>query len=262
MSTSIASKIGIVLKVIKALKNWYTYVAVYCHLIHRESVILETRSGVKIKIRVDSTDLMAFTHVWILHEYDQLGFEIKNDDIVIDIGSHIGLFALYAARFCKNGKIYCFEPVKENFEALVANLKLNGITNVLATNAAVSSAVGTVTIYLNDDESGHSMYVIGSKKIEIASISLKNIMDSDNIEKCDFLKIDCEGEEYEIINSLPSEYFDRVEKMVIEYHFADTKPHLLDNLIKKLKDHSFGTDVRVLFPSIGFLYAQKMPKTS
>lgn len=200
---------------------------------------------------------MAFTHVWILREYDKAGFEIKNNDLIIDIGAHIGLFVLYASQFCKNGKIYCFEPIKENFELLEANLKLNNITNVFPINAAVSSSTGTVTIYLNDDESGHSMHLEGLKQREVVATSLKNIIDANNIEECNFLKIDCEGEEYEIINSLSSSYFDIIRKIVIEYHFADTKPHLLENMVKKLKDLSYVIDKRILFPSIGFLYARK-----
>ena len=81
------------------------------------------RSGIKIMLRVNSTDLMAFTHVWLLKEYERPGFEIKNNDIIIDIGGHIGLFALYSSQFCKSGKIYCFEPIKENFDMLKSNIE-------------------------------------------------------------------------------------------------------------------------------------------
>lgn len=237
------------------------YVVLYLHLT-KNDVVLETRSGIKIKLRVNSTDLMAFTHVWILQEYDKPSFKIKNDDIIIDIGAHIGLFALYASQFCKNGRIYCFEPMKENFEMLETNLKLNSITNVFPVNTAVSTDAGNVIIYLSDDESGHSMHVTGSERREVAATSLKNIIDENKIERCDFVKIDCEGEEYEIINSLPLEYFLKIKKMIIEYHFADIKPQLIENLIKKLKSLSYIVETRALFPSIGFLYARRYSKAS
>ena len=80
-------------------------------------------------LRVNSTDLMAFTHVWLLKEYERPGFEIKNEDIVIDVGGHIGLFALFSSQFCKSGTIYCYEPIKENFEMLKASIDLNHIKN-------------------------------------------------------------------------------------------------------------------------------------
>ena len=84
---------------------------------------------------------------------------------------------------------------------------------------------------------------------------LKQIFDDNNIECCDFLKLDCEGAEYEIIKNLPSEYFRKIKKMVIEYHMADTHPELLDELIKKLKAENFKLETKVLFKDIGFLYA-------
>ncbi|MEM3062138.1 MAG: FkbM family methyltransferase [Nitrososphaerota archaeon] len=208
-------------------------------------------------MRTNSTDFMAFTHVWILREYDKPRFEIKNSDVIIDIGAHIGLFALYASQFCKKGRIYCFEPVKENFEMLKTNVELNRITNILPINAAVSSTSGKVIIYLNDDEAGHSMYVTSPKYVQVTSTSLKDLIDANRIKKCDFLKIDCEGEEYEIMNSLPDHYFDMITKIVIEYHFADTKPELLANLVKKLREFSFEVEIRKIFSDIGFLYACK-----
>ncbi len=256
MSTSTIEKIRILIKAIKTLKNWQSYVALYFGFVKTEHLILETKTGFKIKLRVNSTDMMAFTHVWLLREYEKPGFEIKNDDVVVDIGAHIGLFALFASQFCKNGKIYCFEPIKENFEMLESNLQINNITNVIPINGAVSADSGTVTIYLNDDESGHSMHITGSKSVQVKSFSLQNIIDSHNMDRCNFLKIDCEGEEYQIINSLPSSYFDIIDKMCIEYHFADIKPDLLENLIKKLKIFSYSINTRKILPDIGFLYAK------
>lgn len=256
MSASLLEKARILIKAIKTVKNWHLYVALYLNLVKKEYAVLETRNDIKIKIRVSSTDLMAFTHVWLLHEYDKLGFEIRDTDIVIDVGAHIGLFALFSSQFCRSGKIYCFEPVKENFDLLEANLEINNIRNVIAVNAAISTNTGVVTIYLNEDESGHSMHIIGSKQIQAKSLSLQDVFISNKLEKCDYLKIDCEGEEYKIIDSLSTEYFDKINKMCIEYHFADTEPQLLQDMIKKLRS-LYTIDTRNILPSIGFLYAKK-----
>ena len=67
---------------------------------------------------------MALTNVWMINEYDIEDFEINVNDTVIDIGAHIGLFSLLVSQLCKTGKILSFEPVRENFDLLVSNLKL------------------------------------------------------------------------------------------------------------------------------------------
>ena len=257
MSTDLLEKTRILFKSIMIIKNWHLYVALYFNRVKNEYVILELRNGIKIKLRVNSTDFMAFTHVWLLQEYYRYGFEIKDNDVIIDIGAHIGLFTLFSSQFCKNGRIYCFEPVKDNFNMLKSNLKLNNIENVIVANTAVSSTTGSVTIYLNEDEAGHSMHVPNQKQIQVESFSLQDIFDSYKLEKCNFLKIDCEGEEYEIINALPTLYFDKIKKMCVEYHFVDTRPQLLENMIQKLKMLSYTIDIRNILPSIGFLYAKK-----
>lgn len=215
------------------------------------------RNGIKVKLRVDSTDLMAFVNVWLVEEYKKHGFEIYNDDTVIDIGAHIGLFALYATQFCKSGKIFCFEPIKENYDVLISNIELNEITNIVASNKAVSTDSRTVTIYLNEDQSGHSMHYTSSKKIEVESISLQEIFDVNSIKKCDFMKMDCEGEEYDIMESLPDAYYTKIGKICMEYHLADVKLRTLNDLINRLRKFSFKTIKTETTTDMGLLYAHR-----
>ena len=73
------SKLQIFLNSRKIFKNWYIYPQVYFKLTKKEYVIFETRSGLKIKIRVDSTDLMALTHVWMIKEYYEDNFQINEN---------------------------------------------------------------------------------------------------------------------------------------------------------------------------------------
>jgi hypothetical protein len=53
---------------------------------------------------------------------------------------------------------------------------------------------------------------------EIECTTLKDIFILNKIRKCDFLKVDCEGAEYEILFSLPKEFFKRIERIALEYH--------------------------------------------
>ena len=251
------TKLKIFLKSTKLFKNWYVYPLVYFKLTKKQYVIFETKTGLNIKIRVNSTDLMALTHVWMIQEYSNSGFDINDSDIVIDIGAHIGLFALFASQFCKQGKIYCFEPIKENYELLVENINSNKIKNIIPFNFAVSKESDSVKIFLNDDYSGHSMFLETNNFVIVKSKSLLDIFSENNIQECNFLKLDCEGAEYDIINSLPSDFLNKIKKSVIEYHLADTDPQLLEQLIKKLRKCSFIVNTRPLFSDIGFLFANK-----
>jgi FkbM family methyltransferase len=250
------SKFTILLKCIKVVKNWYIIPLVYYGLVKSQFVILKLKDGMKIKLRTDSTDLQAFVNVWIIQEYQKDGFEIQNDDVIIDIGGHIGLFSLYSSQFCKNGKIFSFEPIKENYNLLRDNIEQNNIKNIKTFNVAISNKKEKNRIYLSDDDqAAHSFYGIGKKSIEVETTTLDHVIRSENIIKCDLLKLDCEGAEYEIIDSLTDDILSKIKKICLEYHFLNSKPFLLNDLKNKLKTHYNLEDL----PSIdgmGILFAK------
>lgn len=250
-------KLQIFLKSRKIFKNWYIYPKIYFKLSKEKFSIFETKTGIKIKIRTNSTDLMALTNVWMVNEYNIESYDISKNDTIIDIGSHIGLFSLLVSKFCTEGKIFSYEPVKDNFECFISNLKLNQINHIFPFNIAVSSDSSKLDIFLNEDESGHSIFSQNDKKISVDSISLKEIFDQNNIETCKLLKLDCEGSEYSIIDALPLEYFKRVENLVIEYHLIDSKPEYAEKLINKITNAGFQIEIKPHYNDMGFLIARK-----
>ena len=226
-------------------------------MIKSDYVYFSTRTGLKIKLRTKSTDLDTFAIIWLMKDYSKFDFEIRNDDNVIDVGAHIGFFALYASQFCKNGKIFCFEPVKENYDLLLYNIKLNNIKNIFSYNCAVSNTNKYVKVFLHSDKTAHSIHVPSHEFVEIKSLTLQEIFDSNKLERCDYLKLDCEGSEYDIIESLPEEYFKKIKKIYIEYHFFATKPYLLVRLLSKLKSLSYHVIKEPLTNDLGSIYAKQ-----
>lgn len=238
-------------------KNWIIFPLAYYNLIPSNFIVFKTRTNKIIKIRKHSTDLMALANVWLIEEYNKLNFKINNNDVVIDVGAHIGLFSLYASQFCSKGAIYSFEPIKENYELLLENVQLNNLQQVHIFNLAVSKSNIPVKLYINNDAAGHSIFSQSSQSTMVDSISLQKIFDDNEIEHCDFLKLDCEGAEYEIIKNLPLTYFEKIDKMIIEYHMADSHPKLLSELYKILYNHSFEIETNLSSLGMGIIYAKK-----
>jgi len=201
--------------------------------------------------------LMQLATIWLTSEYEAPGFEIKENDTIIDVGGHIGLSMLFCEQFCHKGKIYCFEPELNNYRIFSDNVKLNNLENIHSFNMAISKQDGNVPLYLNDDSSGHSIFLKNSNYIQVESITLQKVFELNNIKKCNLLKLDCEGSEYEIINSLPDSYFSMIDKIIIEYHFAKKYPKLLTELIKKLELMSFSINMKKLDDDMGLIFAIK-----
>lgn len=156
-------------------------------------------------------------------------------DVIFDIGGNIGIASIYYAIKFPNAMIYTFEPIKENFEILSKNIK--EYKNIKAFNIALGNEDGEIEMNLSDCDTnfgGGSMYDIGVNKSKTQKVKIfkpSTIIEKEKIEKIDFIKIDTEGAEYDILSSFDKNILGNVKWIIGELHgINDFK--LLDILSK------------------------------
>lgn len=244
----ILKKLSIILQIKKEVINWKIPILHYFGLRKKEDVI-EFKNKMKCIIR-NKSDAIAFFEVFFLKTNNSLkGFEINSHDIVVDIGAHVGYFSIYSASRNKDGKIYSFEPYIESFKILEKNLKINNITNVVPINLGVSKNAGNLDLYLQSNFAiGNSIYGErnSKSKIQIKTISLRDIINEYKITKIDFLKLDCEGSEYEILLNLDKISLDKIKRIVAEMH-PDIEDYKIKDVIDFLNTHKFA--VKIIKPT-------------
>lgn len=178
-------------------------------------------NGLKFRIRRRTSDELIVQNIVVNHDYTPSGFAIEHADTIIDIGANIGVFSLVAAQAARKGRVFAFEPSGENFEMLERNLRLNGEVSVVPVHAAVGAGKGQIKLFLSEG-SLHSILedrMVSPDSYELVDcIGLKDVFDQYEITRCHFLKLDCEGAEYDILYNLPADYFARIDKIVMEYH--------------------------------------------
>lgn len=242
----------------RIVKNWNIIFLVYFGIYKKEFFSLHLKNGLKIKLRTKSTDLQAFANVWIINEYKIKGFEILDNDIIIDIGGHIGLFALYASVMSPKGKIISAEPHPQNFLLLKENITENNLNNIVLVNKAISDSNKNIELFIDTfDDSAHSIYDNGRNSIQIKGITLEEIMNNNQISKCDMLKIDCEGAEFKIIESLSDNDLLKIDKLCLEYHLNENDIASLGSLKKRLKKMNYYVNIKPTNNFLGMLYAKK-----
>lgn len=136
-------------------------------------------------------------------------FCVREGDIVIDIGAHIGHYTLIASkRAGHTGKVVAIEAHPYNFEILKRNIKLNKLTNVTALNVAAYSSEGWVKLYMKNVTPGYTIYhTLVSKRfdqidfLEIYASTLDRIVTRNQISpsEINWIKIDVEGAELEVL---------------------------------------------------------------
>ena len=160
-------------------------------------------------------------------DYEFPHFSCKPGDVMIDIGTHVGMISILYAKLYPWLKIYSFEPIPDNYAALLKNIEMNCVTNIIPMNLAVTKDGRTITMNVNFTEnSGAATQVLTGQKEEskiftIPSITLNEFFFLQNIDKCKHLKIDCEGSEYEILLNTAPHILKNFEYVSGEFHITE-----------------------------------------
>ena len=200
-------------------KTWHLAIMDKFNLLNG-TIPLILRDGTQYLIRARLNDIGKISSIYIRKEYDRYIDKIRDNAIVIDIGAHIGVFSIYAQRLAKNVIVYSYEPFDESFGLLQNNIRINKLERgIYAFNIGVGARRGIRKLFIDRRNlGGNSMFYETEEYVQIDTVSLKDVFDENNIKICDFLKMDCEGAEYEILFNTPREYIDRIMSITMEYH--------------------------------------------
>ncbi len=138
--------------------------------------------------------------VWIIKS-------LKKGDTFIDVGANVGYYTIIASKKVGDeGRVYAFEPDPESFALLKANVRVNGLTNVVTEQKALSNEPGVLKLYLAARNRGdHRIYSPESDPdrefVEVEAVTLDDYFAGDD-RPIDVIKIDTQGAEGVIFEGL------------------------------------------------------------
>lgn len=187
-----------------------------------------------------SDSIVGVFEIYVLDVYDVL-HKIRDDDVVVDVGAHAGIFTLKAARSAKNGHVVAIEPNERNFKMLVKNIELNNIKNVTPLNIALSDSDDWRKLYVSRSSGRHtltpkkSMEKRPDKYVWVRTRTLDSIISELGIGKIDLIKVDVEGGEFEVltgsVNVLSGK--DGLRVSVASYHYPDEAREMIKFLLSR-----------------------------
>lgn len=181
--------------------------------------------------------------------------EIKEGDIVVDVGASIGYYTLIFARLVgENGKVFAFEPKPERFELLKKNVEINGYHNVVLEQKAVLNEKGKHDFFFSKSgKAGYKLVRTAKQKKELTqstqplTIRLDDYFKENNlIDKIKFIKSDVDGPEFSVLLSAKSILRNKDLKIFIEW-----KPDLLkivESDPEEMLDLLYQNDFKIYFP--------------
>jgi FkbM family methyltransferase len=203
---------------------------------------IETIDGFEIAYRKGTADELvlkdSFSHDIFYSGVPE--YQAAEDDVIIDIGAHIGTFSILSASKVSRGKVYAIEACRDTFNMLRINVALNGLANVSVHHLAITDKDGQVTLYYDTGNWGHSVVKAMSACSEIVeSTTLSHFLEQNQIESCQFIKFNCEGAEFPILLSTPPKVLGRFGTILVLYHCDLWGKNTEADLLSRLESAGF-----------------------
>ncbi len=174
--------------------------------------------------------LHGLDEIFIQEIYKQ---ELRENANVIDCGANIGLSVIYIKNHHPSANIIAFEPDEKNFELLTKNVGSFQLKKVELRKEAVWIEDG----FLNFKTEGSMSSKIEPSNnlgVQVKATRLKNLLKN----QVDFLKMDIEGAEYEVIKDIRQELVN-VQNLFIEYHGNFDQNKELNEILAILNENGF-----------------------
>jgi FkbM family methyltransferase len=162
---------------------------------------LPTGDQIFLRSRFD-WDASTLNEVYFKDIYER-DYKLLEGDTVIDAGAHIGTFVLKAARAVgPSGLVVGVEPASRNFGLLSKNVAENSLSNVRLVNAGLGKVPGRGELNLYNRGGENSLFKRETRPSAVEPIEIKTLdmlTKSLSLSRVDFLKIDVEGFELEVL---------------------------------------------------------------
>lgn len=167
-------------------------------------------------------------------------YDISQGDVILEIGAYTGIYAIKMSKLVGDtGKVIAVEAINKNYKILQKNIEINNISNLIALKKAVWNKKGTLKFYSNkmQDNSAIKGIVNTKNTIEVECDTIDSIVKNQNIKKVDFIRIQVNGAENEVIDGM-DETIKYKPKLMVTAAYTDK-----EKIARKLSSKGYNTEI-------------------
>jgi FkbM family methyltransferase len=232
------------LNLVKRVANWPDYFLGKVAARSPERMEFRLRSGDVID--VPSSCVGEFKQIFFGDLYTRgLPHPVGGGGDMIDIGANVGCFTLFAVAELGARRVIAFEPDPNNFRQLAKNAERNPHRRIIVMQQAVGRTSGEVSFY-NDPEAAFTIggTLLGARgeqrgyaEFRVKCTTLSDILEAHGVERCSLLKLDCEGAEFDILETAEDKVLRRIDRIVMEVH--EMPGCSMQDIVLRLKSAGF-----------------------
>ncbi|KEI97157.1 hypothetical protein N494_12900 [Clostridium botulinum A2B7 92] len=203
-------------------------------------------NNIKLNYDDNKDDINILKEIFKYRGYSKY-FPFYKKATILDIGAHKGYFTLFSYfNTNKDSKIISLEPDRKNFNVLKSNCNGNNLNerNVMLINSGVYSKSGNLDLFISNS---YNNSIFNSEKNDLSSnikesitvISLKDLLNMHNINKVDFMKMDCEGAEYPTLFETDANTLSKIKVISLEFHDLKDVNYNGNELIKFMENNGY-----------------------
>jgi FkbM family methyltransferase len=136
-------------------------------------------------------------------EFQHLEEFLDSNSVFVDVGANVGIYTLKAAKYLdKGGIVLALEPFPDILSTLYHNIQANRFTNVRLRNFCAGKDTGHSMLWMNSNKPNSFSLVKIDKEassLSTLTVSLDELFGWEGLERLDYLKIDAEGAEQQIL---------------------------------------------------------------
>jgi FkbM family methyltransferase len=132
---------------------------------------------------------------------------IKENQVILDIGANVGYYSLMAAKRNRHGTVYAFEPISKTFNRLQENISLNRFANIKPFNLAVADSDKSLKFFVGDEKNTGTSSITLHQNFNgelqtVRAITIDEFVVKEKISHIDYIKIDVEGAEMKVLRGM------------------------------------------------------------
>jgi FkbM family methyltransferase len=191
---------------------------------------------------------------------------LNNSSIIFDIGANAGFFSIFLTENINPKEIHCFEPLPNNFKLLEKKLRAGNNSQckfILNNKAVVKPGINSIDLHYDEDSEFSPTasiikgFDVTNKSICVRAVNIETYCEENRIEKIDFIKMDCEGAEYDIFYNLSASFFEKTSHIYMETHDLDNLKNNTRSLDEFFNQSGFTTQVSSINDHTAMLWAEK-----